>query len=132
MTNENARVKARSNPGDHLRAAREKRRFHRYMVKFPCAVKPLRARQESAQADLVVHTQDISSGGLFFVASAPWEVGTPIECVIQLTSKAFGGRSVGVRCRGRIARLVPNEQGGVGIGATIDRFEFVHFYQNEL
>ena len=40
--------------------------------------------------------------------------------------KAFGGRTACVRCRGTVARIVTTEQGGVGVGATIEHFEFSH------
>ena len=89
-------------------------------------MKPRKSRQASAaESELRVNTQDISKGGLFFVAPADWQVGTDIECMIQLPIEAFGSPGVAIKCRGRIARTVSLEGGGLGGGATIERFQFV-------
>ena len=68
----------------------------------------------------------MSSGGFFLVTSEEWKLGAEIECELQLPMKAFGGRPVGIRCRGKVARIVPQESGRIGIGATIDQYEFFH------
>ncbi len=71
-------------------------------------------------------TRNMSAGGLYFTAVAEWTVGSEVECLIQLPVKTFGGRPVGIRCRGKIARIESLEQGGIGVGATIEHFEFLH------
>ena len=74
--------------------------------------------------ELQAETKDVSTGGLFFVGAANWEVGTAIECELRLPLRAFSGRQVAIRCRGRVARLVPQQDGSVGIGATIENYDF--------
>ena len=59
------------------------------------------------------------------MAPAEWQIGTDIECVIQLPIEAFGDQGVAIRCRGKVARIIPLEDGGIGVGATIDSFRFV-------
>lgn len=76
------------------------------------------------ESDHIAETQDISSGGLFLVASTDWTVGTEIECELQLPVKAFASRAIAIRCRGRIARVVPQNDGRMGFGATIEHYEF--------
>ena len=104
--------------------ANEQRRFRRYAMNFPCLVKPRGARLPAVLPELQAETKDVSSGGLFFVGAANWEVGTAIECELHLPLRAFSGRQVAIRCRGRVARLVPQQDGSVGIGATIENYDF--------
>jgi len=94
-------------------------------------VKPRKSRKVTIEAEMTAETQDISSGGLFLVASADWTIGTEIECELRLPVKAFAGRAVGIRCRGKIARLVPGQREGMGFGATIDHYEFFHLKKAE-
>ena len=74
----------------------------------------------------------MSTGGLYFEASADWKIGTEIECMLHLPVKAFGGRPVGIRCRGKIARVDHPEAGTVGVGATIEHFEFLQLEKEEI
>ncbi|MBI4461250.1 MAG: PilZ domain-containing protein [Acidobacteria bacterium] len=104
---------------------REQRRFRRFAVNLPCKVKARARRKVSAASELDVSTQDISRGGFYFQASGGWEIGTTIECTIQLPSEVFGNQAVTIRCRGKVARLVPLGDGGLGVGATIENFRFV-------
>jgi hypothetical protein len=100
----------------------EQRRFRRYDMRLPCRVKPRASRKSPMLPEFAVETMDVSGGGLFFLAPAQWSIGTAIE--FQLDLPADGGRRpVGVRCRGTITRIVPQEGGRVGIGATIDHFK---------
>lgn len=99
-------------------------------MNFPCVVRPRKRRKRAAEGGVKTATKDVSRGGLFFEAEAGWKVGTAIECLLELPLKAFGGRRVGVRCRGKIARVVTEATGKVGVGATIESFDFVHFGPN--
>lgn len=103
----------------------EQRKSHRYLVNFPCSVKRSRAPKEPAETAIPAETKDVSTGGIYFEASADWKIGTEIECFLHLPVKAFGGRPVGIRCRGKIARVERPRPGTVGVGATIEHFEFL-------
>lgn len=105
------------------KSAREKRRFPRYAVNLPCLVKALRAPQGPEGLEIHTMTKNISRGGLYFAAAVDWKVGIPVECVMQLPSQAFGDQPKKIRSQGKIVRTVP-EEGGIGIGASIERFEF--------
>jgi hypothetical protein len=70
-----------------------------------------------------VETRDVSSGGLFFVASAELAVGTAINFEFDIPA-GVGPKPVKVQCQGVIARVVPQADGRIGIGATIDHYKF--------
>ena len=99
------------------------RRFRRYDVKIPCRVKSRVSRKSAALPELEVETLDVSSGGLFFLTSAEWTIGTAIEFELDLTALVLP-RPIRIRCRGKITRIVPQEDGRMGVGATIDHYEF--------
>ncbi len=69
-------------------------------------------------------TQDISSGGFSFVSSTEWKVGAEFECNLDVPLRTFGSKAVRIRCRGKIARIVDLGEGRVGVGATIDHYDF--------
>jgi hypothetical protein len=98
------------------------RRFRRYGMKLPCRVKPRVSGNSPVLPELAVETLDVSGGGLFFLASAQWTIGTAIEFELDLPAD-IGRRPVGIRCRGTITRVVPQEGGRTGIGATIDHYK---------
>jgi hypothetical protein len=112
-------------------SSEDQRRFRRYAVNFPCVVKPRKKRKAVEGAELEAETQDVSSGGLFFLATSNWEIGTEIECELRLPVKAFGGRPIGILCRGKVARIVSKDGDRVGVGATIEHYEFFHVNNGE-
>jgi hypothetical protein len=54
---------------------------------------------------------------------AQWTAGTAIEFVLDLPAHVIQ-RPVRIRCRGTIVRVVPQEGGRIGVGATIDQYRF--------
>ncbi len=111
---------------NNLPTSKDNRRFRRYGVRFPCTVKTKEGRKQRPGPELTVATEDVSRGGFFFITATALKVGTEIECTLQLPIKSLGKEPVTIRCRGEIARIIPMEGGKVGIGATIDSFEFVN------
>ena len=102
--------------------SRNQRRFPRYDVTLPCLVKPRGSHKSAPPPELKVETQNVSSGGLFFLASAEMAVGTAIEFELDLPAHA-APTPVKIRCRGTITRVVPQLGGGMGIGATIEHYK---------
>ncbi|MEE8176516.1 MAG: PilZ domain-containing protein [Acidobacteriota bacterium] len=109
----------------------ELRKSHRYLVNFPCSVKRSRGSKEPEETAIPADTKDVSTGGIYFEASANWQLGTEIECVLRLPVKAFGGRPVGIRCRGKIVRVDHPGSDTVGVGATIEHFEFLQLEKDK-
>ena len=98
------------------------RRFRRYDVKLPGRVKPREPRETPPPPELEVETQDVSRGGMFFTASVGLNVGTAIDFELDLPARVEQSPAV-IRCRGTITRVVPQDGGRMGIGATIEHYK---------
>lgn len=73
-----------------------------------------------------VKTKDISSSGVYLEFSAPMDVGSSLEFVLTLPPEITRGKSVRVKCKGKVVRVDHVSEGSaVGVAATIDRYEFV-------
>jgi hypothetical protein len=103
-------------------ASPDQRRYRRYGVKLPCRVKPRAPHKGAILPVLEVETRDVSRGGLFFLTSAELTTGTAIEFELDLPAHVVG-RPVRIRCRGTITRVVPQEEGRIGVGASIDHYK---------
>lgn len=106
----------------HQATSPDQRRFRRFGVKLPCRLRPQASEKGAALPELEVKTQDVSRGGLYFLTSAEFTIGTSIEFELDLPALVVG-MPARIRCRGTITRVVPQEEGRVGIGATIDRYK---------
>lgn len=73
--------------------------------RFPYLL-PLCFRQLSGFVEGAGFTQDLSSRGVFFFADAPLTEGAEIEVTLRMPSEITLGKSMPVRCRGRILRVV--------------------------
>ena len=117
------RVVSERGGGMNQATSPDQRRFRRYGIKLPCRVKPRASGKSPVLPELAVETLDVSGGGLFFLASAQkWTIGTTIEFELDLPADV-GRRAVGIQCRGKITRVVPQEGGRIGIGATIEHYK---------
>jgi hypothetical protein len=96
----------------------------RYSIKCACAVKKRSRRASSDESPMQAETQNISNRGLFFTITGKWEIGDTIQCELQLPA-IFPGKTNRVSCQGKIARIIEQPDGTIGIGATIESFQFV-------
>ncbi|HWP84730.1 MAG TPA: PilZ domain-containing protein [Terriglobia bacterium] len=103
----------------------ENRRYRRYAVGLPCTVRP-KGKAAGPHPDLQTKTIDVSRGGLLFSAQTGFEVGATIECLLELPIHSIRNHIVTIRCLGRVVRVGALDGGTVGVGATIDTFEFVN------
>ena len=106
---------------DHA-ASPDQRRFRRYGVKIPCRVRRRLPRSSALPPEFEVQTLNVSRGGLFFLASAEWTIGMAIEFELDLPALVVR-RPVKIQCRGTIARVLPQGDGRMGIGATIEHYK---------
>ena len=102
--------------------SKDQRKSRRYSVSFPCTVRPKKTRRGVDRPVLQTKTRDVSVGGLFFTVKRGLEVGTEIECTIQLPGKSSRNNPAAIYCRGKIVRIVRLGRGTMGIGPTIDTF----------
>lgn len=107
------------------------RNGQRFRLSFPLTVRirkksvPLVAwREESAFVESTC-TENISSGGCYFLLSQELPVGTKVELEITLPGGMLGVPEGKLCCRGRVIR-VESLSGGerVGVASTIDSYHF--------
>lgn len=87
---------------------------------------PMKVRVKAQVAPLIeTSTRDISARGIYFRLAGGFELGTELECEVILPPELCQGNSIQVKCRGRIVRVERQEEGEIGVAATIDDYEFV-------
>jgi PilZ domain len=104
--------------------------------RFPFLI-PVSLRQPTDCTDSVGFTQDLSSRGVFFFCEAPLTVGSVIELTLRMPSEITLGKSMPVRCKGRVLRIVrPNAPSvidpsasavevKVGVAARLEEYEYL-------
>lgn len=98
---------------------REARRFNMTL--------PIRLLLQNSQPqELPAQTRDVSYRGLYFLANAEFQLGSPIDFVITLPQQVTKATDVNIRCHGQVVRIEPSNNGHVGIAAKIERYEFLH------
>ena len=77
--------------------------------------------------ETTVKTKDISSSGVYLEFSTPIDVGSSLDFVLTLPGEITQGKSVRVRCKGKVVRVdrAATEGNSIGVAATIERYEFV-------
>ena len=100
----------------------EQRKHRRYNLSLP-----VRVRSKTPAAPLIeTATRDISAQGIYFALSEGVELGSELELEIALPPELCQGKTVQVRCRGKIARVErANSHGRIGVAVTIKHYEFV-------
>jgi hypothetical protein len=95
---------------------------------------PLSFRQTPTPIKGIGCTQDLSSRGVFFFTDTPLTEGTEIELTLQMPSEITLGKSMPVRCRGRILRVVrPGATGSgsvqvqdrIGVAVRLEGYEYL-------
>lgn len=99
----------------------DRREARRFTMTLPMRVLP----REAKGSELVAQTRDVSYRGLYFLASAPFDIGSEIEFVITLPQQVTQSGDVHIRCQGQIVRVEPTDNGRMGIAAKIERYEFL-------
>ncbi len=104
-----------------MSAEMERRASRRFMMSLP-----VRVRSESV-AGAVEHrsfTRDVSFRGLYFLADAGFQAGSPIEFILTLPKEITMAGDVHIRCYAHIVR-VDEHDAARGVAARIDRYEFL-------
>jgi hypothetical protein len=102
--------------------AAERRKYRRYDLSLEVQVKP---RKQTAATR--TFTRDISARGVYFDFSEKMEPGSELEFELNLPPELAAGKSVRIRCRGKIVRVENTASNGAGtrVAATIENYEFV-------
>jgi hypothetical protein len=101
---------------------KERRRAERYTVELPLIV---RWREGSKQREAQTVTQDISSGGVYFLLPGGIPEGTAIEVEMTVPTHITRGAPTKVLCQGRIRRCELKAGEKAGMGTAIEKYEFV-------
>jgi c-di-GMP-binding flagellar brake protein YcgR len=102
--------------------AAERRKYRRYDLSIEVQVKP----RKRVAAPVRTVTRDISARGVYFDFSEKMEPGSELEFELNLPPELAAGKSVRIRCRGKIVRVeTPGAEGGVRVAATIENYEFL-------
>lgn len=100
----------------------ERRRSKRFNFGMPVIVHWTDG-SEKRKANAV--TQDVSSGGLYFLLPEAIPDGTPVEIEMTLPAQITQGTPVKVRCQGRIQRCVRKPGESSGMATMIETYEFL-------
>jgi hypothetical protein len=104
--------------------ASERRSYARAHLKLPLRVKAIGGRPETGL--MALKTQDISSGGIFFLCPRRIEPGTSIEMEVVLVDRASGPGTVSMHTQACIVRVEEGLSAGWhGLAAAFDDITFV-------
>src|SRR5258707_14681298 len=91
----------------------ERRIARRFLMTLPLRVLP----REAQNHELRAQTRDVSYRGLYFLADAPFEVGSEFEFVLTLPQQMSQAGAGDIRCSGQGVRVESSSNGGLGIAA---------------
>ena len=100
----------------------ERRRSQRFNFGMPVTVHWTNGVE---QRQAVTVTQDVSSGGLYFLLPEAIPDGTAVEIEMTLPEQITLGTPVKVRCQGRIQRCVLKPGESSGMATMIEKYEFL-------
>ncbi len=100
----------------------ENRKNRRYSLALPLKVRV--KTQEWTEAD--TYTRDVAAAGVYFSLAEPCEIGSAVEFDLTLPAEMSQGIVIRIRCRGKVVRVErPDGSGRIGIGATIEEYDFL-------
>jgi PilZ domain-containing protein len=70
-------------------------------------------------------TENLSSAGFFCYCTVPFQVGEPLDCLIEMATPGLGDRSnsLRLRCQATVVRVEPDETSGkYGIACQIEDY----------
>jgi hypothetical protein len=95
----------------------DQRKAIRFDLKLPVEL----IRTGAAPEPRIAETRNMSSNGILFIADVAVPVGEIIEYFVTLPVARATQRPVRLRCVGKVVR----HDGGNGMAATLERYEFV-------
>ena len=102
--------------------AAERRKYRRYDLSIEVQVKP----RKRVATPVKTVTRDISARGVYFDFSERMEPGAELEFELNLPPELAAGKTVRIRCRGKIVRVDAPKTGSTArVAATIENYEFV-------
>lgn len=106
----------------------ERRNFRRYDLSLPVTVR----RADNGKTS-EGHTRDISSRGIYFLASDEFTSGCRIDMTVSLARAGIGRPGTFVTARGRVVRVESRSRNGddpmVGVAAVIETYDLIRSAQ---
>lgn len=103
-------------------AMEQKRKNRRYNLCLPVRLRSKKGEEAAVEAV----TRDLSATGIYLILSAGVEVESELNLELTLPPQLTGGKSVRIRCLGRIVRVEHRAgDGPLGVAATIEEYEFL-------
>lgn len=100
----------------------ERRRAQRFELPVPIIV---RWSDGNEMREALAVSGDLSSHGIYFVLREGLKEGTPVELEMTLPNQVTLAGPVRVSCFGHIQRCEPAEGSNAGMGATIEKYQFL-------
>lgn len=113
--------------GINLMSYEERRKSERFTVGMPLTIQWMNGT-EKRRAQSV--TQDVSSGGLYFLLPETIPDGTAVEIEMTLPTQITLGTPLRVRCQGHIQRCVQKPGESTGMATMIEKYEFLSVSQD--
>jgi len=90
-----------------------------------CVPMRFRVLDNPEMSEQKAESQNMSQHGLYFVTTAPLQIGMPMELTLRIPHDLGQRVSSEVVCIGRVVRVHPidNREGMLGIGIRIERFD---------
>jgi hypothetical protein len=99
----------------------ERRAAQRFEYQIPVCVKVVGSEPEFHGL-----TQDLSARGTFFYTEATIDEGSALELTLLMPSEITLAESMRVRCRGRVLRVVrQNDSNKMGVAVQLEGYEFL-------
>ena len=84
------------------------------------------SKSEPAESAVQTASRNISAKGVYFTLDPGIHLASHVEFSMTLPPQMCQGRSVRVRCQGRIVRRdALDGEGRIGVAAVIDQYEFI-------
>lgn len=101
---------------------KERRFTPRHKLQIPLTVRPLKAPNLPAQS---LNSTDVSIRGIYFASDLSFEIGMPVEVLLQMPEEITGRPSPKWNCTGRAVRIDRAEgcTGKRGIGVEIHYYD---------
>jgi hypothetical protein len=100
-------------------AVQERRAIHRFDMRLPAVVRI------GESEELSTETQNVSGRGVFFFLDRKMDAGARVEMTLTFPAQVSLTERVRLRFTATVVRVEEPGENGVGIGATIEQYEFL-------
>ena len=101
-------------------AKSERRLRQRLVTRLPVGI-----RKHSGRTEVMAHTRDVSTNGIFLYSESPMAVGSDVELVLILPPELTSGEKCWVCCHARVLRVEQGAGMDFGVAAEIRRMDIL-------